>query len=281
MRIQTGAGRDRRPRLRRSVPRALRSRRDARLRHVRRHRSSRVRAAESPASSTASSLDGTDITPRMTQLITDGKAKRTTTPFRTLVEVAVADLAAERMDSSELELRAGALAARMQLRRNAPACKFEGDPNGVKVLVTGFQPFPADGWHENVSGVAVTSLDPSHLRGAQVMRVVMPVEYDRAAAEVTEIIARCHPHAVISFGQGGDSNRARASRVQPAGHRRGRRRRARQPRHHSRGGRRSIRAAPATRDTLLPLDAIRDRARSRSARRRSRARTRAATSATT
>lgn len=202
-------------------------------------------------------LDGTDITQRMTQLIIDGKAKRTVTPYRTLVEVAVADLATERMDSSELELRAGALAARMQLRRNAPACKFEGDPNGVKVLVTGFQPFPANGWHDNVSGVAVTSLDPSNLRGAQVMRVVMPVEYDRAAAEVTDIITRCEPRAVISFGQGGDSIALEqvAYNLQDTGE--------------VAGGvpdnrgiiRASVQidpAAPATRDTLLPLDAIRD-----------------------
>jgi pyroglutamyl-peptidase len=202
-------------------------------------------------------LDGNDITERLTQLITDGKAKRTTTAYRTLVEVAVADLAAERMESSELELRAGSMAARMQLRRSAPACNFEGDPNGVKVLVTGFQPFPADGWHDNVSGVAVSSIDPSHLRGAQVMRVVMPVEYDRAAAEVTEIIARCQPKAVLSFGQGGDAIALEqvAYNLQDTGE--------------VAGGvpdnrgiiRASVQidpAAPATRDTLLPLDAIRE-----------------------
>jgi pyroglutamyl-peptidase len=41
------------------------------------------------------------------------------------------------------------------------------------------------------------------LRGAQVMRVVLPVEYDRAASAIVEIIDRCAPAAVISFGQGG------------------------------------------------------------------------------
>jgi pyroglutamyl-peptidase len=202
-------------------------------------------------------LDGADITPRMTQLITDGKAKRTTTPYRTLLEVAIADLAGDRMESSELELRAGSMAARMQLRRNAPACNFEGDPNGVKVLVTGFQPFPADGWHDNVAGVAVMAMDPAHVRGARVMRVVMPVEYDRAAAEVTEIIARCQPSAVLSFGQGGDAIALEqvAYNLQDTGE--------------VAGGvpdnrgiiRASVQidpAAPATRDTLLPLDAIRD-----------------------
>jgi pyroglutamyl-peptidase len=150
-------------------------------------------------------LDGIDITARMSTLLQQGKAKRTTTAYRTLIEVAVADLAPERMDLSELELRAGALASRMQLRRTPTPCKYEGDPNGVKVLITGFQPFPADGWHENVSAVAVSSMDPSQLRGTQVMRVVMPVEYDRAAAQVTDMINRCAPSAVISFGQGGSA----------------------------------------------------------------------------
>jgi pyroglutamyl-peptidase len=201
-------------------------------------------------------LDGTDITSRMTQLITDGTAKRTTTAYRTLIEVAIADLAAERKDSSELELRAGALAARVQLRRVPVECKFEGDPDGVKVLVTGFQPFPADGWHENVSAVGVTSLDPSKLHGAQVMRVVMPVEYDRAAAEVTDIISRCEPRAVISFGQGGDSIALEevAYNLQDTGEVAGG---VPDNRGIIRAASQIDPAAPATRDTLLPLDRIR------------------------
>jgi pyroglutamyl-peptidase len=202
-------------------------------------------------------LDGVDITARLTELLASGKAKRTTTAFRTLVEVSLGDLAPGRDDSAELELRAGALAARTQLRRQPAPCAYEGDPQGTKVLITGFQPFPADGWHENVSAVAVTSMDPSQLRGAQVMRVVMPVEYDRSAAEVTELIARCAPDAVISFGQGGSSIALEqtAYNLQDTGE--------------VPGGvpdnRGIIRAAtlidgvsPPTRDTLLPLDQIND-----------------------
>ncbi len=202
-------------------------------------------------------LDGTDITSRLDDLLSSGKAKRTTTDFRTLVEVSVGDLLPDRDDSAELELRAGSLAARAQLRRDPIACNYEGDTGGVKVLVTGFQPFPADGWHENVSAVAVRSLDWTRLRGARVMRVVMPVEYDRAAAEVTDLIARCEPDAVISFGQGGGSIALEqvAYNLQDTGE--------------VPGGvpdnRGVIRAAvpidpaaPATRATLLPLDEIRD-----------------------
>jgi pyroglutamyl-peptidase len=202
-------------------------------------------------------LDGVDITSRLDDLLASGKAKRTTTDFRTLVEVSVGDLLPDRDDSAELELRAGSLAARAQLRRDAIACNYEGDATGVRVLVTGFQPFPADGWHENVSAVAVSSLDYTQLRDARVMRVVMPVEYDRAAAEVTDLIARCQPDAVISFGQGGGEIALEkvAYNLQDTGE--------------VPGGvpdnRGVIRAAvpidpaaPATRDTLLPLDDIRD-----------------------
>lgn len=148
-------------------------------------------------------LDGVDITARLSSLVTAGKATRTTTEFRTLIDVSVGDLAPERRATSEVELRAGSFAARMQVHREPTPCRFEGDPNGIKVLATGFQPFPADGWHDNVSAIAVTSMNPAELRGAQVMRVVMPVEYDRAAAQVTDLIERCAPDAVISFGQGG------------------------------------------------------------------------------
>ncbi|HEY5948219.1 MAG TPA: hypothetical protein VIV40_22135 [Kofleriaceae bacterium] len=200
-------------------------------------------------------LDKVDITARINELLLAGKAKKTTTAYRTLVEVAVGDLAIDRLDSSELELRAGALAARLQLRRVAPDCNYEGDPSGTKVLVTGFQPFPADGWHENVSAVAVTSLDPAQLRGAQVMRVVMPVEYDRAAAEVTEIIARCAPRAVISFGQGGGSIALEevSYNLQDTGEVAGG---VPDNRGIIRASAQIDPAAPATRDTLLPLPAI-------------------------
>ena len=83
-------------------------------------------------------------------------------------------------------------------------CDYEGDPAGARVLVTGFEPFPVDCPHDNVSAVAVGALDPRALRGARVMRRVLPVEYDRAAAEIAELIARGRPEIVIAFGQGGE-----------------------------------------------------------------------------
>jgi pyroglutamyl-peptidase len=200
-------------------------------------------------------LDEVDITARINELLVSGKAKKTLTAYRTLVEVTVGDLALDRGDTSELELRAGALAARMQLRRAGTECAYEGDASGKKVLVTGFQPFPADGWHENVSAVAVTALDPAQLRGAQVMRVVMPVEYDRAAAQVTDMIARCAPDAVISFGQGGSSIALEevAYNLQDTGEVAGG---VPDNRGIIRASAQIDPAAPATRDTLLPLREI-------------------------
>jgi pyroglutamyl-peptidase len=144
-------------------------------------------------------LDGVDVDP------TTLTFTRTETEFRALYEVRVRDLAPERGDIAQLRVHGGGEVARMELRRAPAPCVYEGDANGTPVLVTGFQPFPADGWHENVAEVAVRNLRPSALHGVRVMRLVLPVEYDRAAAAVRDAIARCSPRAVVSFGQGGGS----------------------------------------------------------------------------
>jgi pyroglutamyl-peptidase len=201
------------------------------------------------------SLDGTDVTSRLQMLLDSGEATRTTTDFRAVVDVAVGDLAAGRADVSQLEVRAQDLAARVELRATPPACAYEGDATRTKVLVTGFQPFPADADHDNVSGVAVTALDASTLHGARVMRLVVPVEYDRAPAEIVDAIARCQPDVVISFGQGGDTIALEetAYNLQDTGEVDG-------GVPDNRGVIRAAQpidpAAAATRATLLPLDAI-------------------------
>jgi pyroglutamyl-peptidase len=94
----------------------------------------------------------------------------------------------------------------MQIRRVEDPCVYEGDPDApTKVLVTGFEPFPADAWHDNVSRVGVQAIDPSNLRGARLMRLVLPVEYDTTPGRIVDAIARCAPDVVIDFGQGGGS----------------------------------------------------------------------------
>lgn len=164
-----------------------------------------VLALEMPRSKRLELLtaDGVDLLPRLNELIQQDLATRTPTTFRTIIEVRVGDLLPDRGDVVELRAKTTGDTVRTQLRRTPAPCHYEGDPAGTRVLVTGFQPFPADGWHDNVSEIAVTAMDPSRLVGAQVMRLVLPVEYDRAAASIAEVIDRCAPDAVISFGQGG------------------------------------------------------------------------------
>ncbi len=199
--------------------------------------------------------DGADLRPRLRRLLAGGAATRTETAARAVVEVTLGALLPGRGEVTELRARAAGTAARVQLRRAPAPERYEGDPGGVRVLVTGFQPFPAECPHDNVSAVAVGALDPPALRGARVMRLVLPVEYDRAAAALTEVIARCRPDAVLSVGQGRDAialeevayNLQDTAEI-PGG------------RPDNRG---VIRAgavidpgAPPTRDARLPLDAI-------------------------
>lgn len=201
--------------------------------------------------------NGADVKGTLEQLLADGKATKTTTEFRTLIEVAVGDLLPGREEHVELRVHASGDTSRTQIRKVPAPCNFEGAEDGKKVLLTGFQPFPADGWHENVSAVAVSGLDPSQLRGAQVMRVILPVEYDRAAALVSDIIARCEPDHVISFGQGGGSIALEemSYNLQDTGELAGG---APDNRGIIRAAQPIVAGGPPERETLLPLDAIED-----------------------
>ena len=180
---------------------------------------------------------------------------RQTTAFRSIIRFRLDAVLPNRADVVELRVHSSGDTSRMQIRKAGAACAFEGDPNGAKVLITGFQPFPADGWHENVSAVAVSALRPEVLRGARVMRLTLPVEYERAAALVTDVITRCQPQHVISFGQGGSSIALEhtAYNLQDTGELSGG---APDNRGILRAAQQISRDAPATRDTLLPLDAI-------------------------
>jgi pyroglutamyl-peptidase len=99
------------------------------------------------------------------------------------------------------------------------------------------------------------SMTPAALRNARVMRLVLPVEYDRAAAEIKEVIDRCQPAHVVSFGQGGSGIALEqvAYNLQDTGELSGG---APDNRGIIRAAAPISETAPATRDTLLPLDAI-------------------------
>jgi pyroglutamyl-peptidase len=151
-------------------------------------------------------VNGRDV--HLADLVQAQQATRTDTSYRSVYTVTVATLADGR--SGDLDLFARdpsdpAPTARMRVYRAAPPCAFQGDSNGKRVLLTGFQPFPVAETHPNVSDVAVQALDVSKLIGAQVMRLELPVEYDDAPAIVADAIARCTPDFVIDFGQGADS----------------------------------------------------------------------------
>jgi pyroglutamyl-peptidase len=148
--------------------------------------------------------DDADLMMRWNELVADGRATRVDTAFRSIFTVAVADLLPDRGDVVQLRVESGDDAARMEVRRAPAPCVYEGDGE-TRVLITGFQPFPADGWHDNVSEVGVRAVRPAAVLGARVMRLILPVEYDRAAAAVRDAIARCTPDVVIGFGQGGGS----------------------------------------------------------------------------
>jgi pyroglutamyl-peptidase len=147
-------------------------------------------------------VDGVDVTAKLHSLLASGVAKQQTSSFRRVITVPVGKLIGTLHPSSQIFARAGTEVVRVEVRGALPACEFEGDPDGKRVLLTGFQPFPADATHENVSWVGVASLDPLAVSGAQIMRLQLPVEYDRAAAEVVSAIRRCQPDLVVSFGQG-------------------------------------------------------------------------------
>jgi pyroglutamyl-peptidase len=139
----------------------------------------------------------------LAKLVSSGAASVKTSGFRRVVRVQTGRLLPSHSGDVELEARAGGAAARMQVRAQAPACAWEG-AGLLKVLATGFQPFPADAAHDNISRVALAAVRPEKLAGVQLMRVTLPVEFDRAAAEVVSVIERCQPDVVVSFGQGTD-----------------------------------------------------------------------------
>lgn len=135
-------------------------------------------------------------------LIDLGRISVTETAYRRVYAMTVAQLANGRTGDLDVRASFDGSATRMMVYRAAPPCTFEGDPAGPKVLLTGFHPFPVLSDHENVSEIAVRALDPSRLSGVQVMRMVLPVEWDLGPARVTEAMRRCRPDVVVDLGQG-------------------------------------------------------------------------------
>jgi pyroglutamyl-peptidase len=146
-------------------------------------------------------VNGQDSTHDLELLVQSGAATIQAGDFRSLLTAKVSDLAVGK--TGTLEVFVGDQ-VRMEILREPPPCAYEGDPTAnTKVLITGFQPFPPSSDHENISTVAVQAARLSELPGIQLMRLILPVEFDRAPAELSSAIQRCQPNVVVSFGQGG------------------------------------------------------------------------------
>ena len=163
---------------------------------------------------------GVDLLPKLEQLLDDGIATKTTTGFRTLIEVPVGALLPERGDTADLQIRGAGDAARVELRRTAHACNYEGT-GSTKVLITGFQPFPADGTHPNISAESpspawtrqtftTSQLHPPRAAGRVRPRTRDDQRGDRAL----------RPRHRDQLRPGRRFDRPRADRLQPPGHRR-------------------------------------------------------------
>ncbi|HEY3352782.1 MAG TPA: pyroglutamyl-peptidase I [Polyangia bacterium] len=147
----------------------------------------------------------TDLSPTLAALLADGTATQETTDFRTTVTAPAAALLASCVLPARVTVQALAGTAvkatsRVSYLDAPPACAFA--PGALPVLLTGFEPFPADSTADNSAERAVRGFDSSALTDVSVMPLIIPVEYDSAPAWVLDVIRRCRPEVVISFGQG-------------------------------------------------------------------------------
>ncbi len=149
-----------------------------------------------------------DISQTLVDLLDAGDAIWTDTEFRTLVEVPADLLFAECTTPARVTIRA--LSGEWQHKTSRVTyydepipCAYVGNADGTRVLVTGFEPFPADSDRDNSSKEAVEAYVAGELpAGLSVMKAILPVEYDAAAELVEDMIDRCEPDVVVGFGQG-------------------------------------------------------------------------------
>ena len=149
--------------------------------------------------------DGMDRTAVLEELVAKGEASIETTEFRMVLTAPLRAILEGCSLPSRFKVRAVAggyarATSRVSYRAAPPACEFE--PGKTAVLLTGFEPFPADSTSDNSAERAVKGFDPAALPDVSVMRLILPVEYDAAPSWVAEVIALCKPDIVVGFGQG-------------------------------------------------------------------------------
>lgn len=153
--------------------------------------------------------DEMDLSQRLVDLIESGDAFWTDTEFRTLVEAPADQLMADCPSPSRVTVRAMAgewerNTSRVTYYAEPIPCEYVGEATAeTRILLTGFEPFPADSDRDNSSKEAVEAYANGALpAGVAVMRAILPVEYDSAAALLEDMIDRCEPDIVVGFGQG-------------------------------------------------------------------------------
>jgi pyroglutamyl-peptidase len=72
------------------------------------------------------------------------------------------------------------------------------DPIIPIVLVTGFEPF--DIYEINLSQLIAETLDGQHIEGAEIVSIILPVDFDESVEVVTQAIETYDPVIVISVG---------------------------------------------------------------------------------
>jgi pyroglutamyl-peptidase len=149
--------------------------------------------------------DGTDLSDTLAALLQAGSATREDTEFRTTFTFPAAELGASCSLPTQIRFSVAVQSwvqatSRISLYEQEPPCTFT--PGTTRVLLSGFEPFPADSTHDNSSKEAVQAFDPAAVPGISLMTLTLPVEFDTAPGIVKSAIDRCSPDVVIGFGQG-------------------------------------------------------------------------------
>jgi pyroglutamyl-peptidase len=162
-----------------------------------------------PQSDLELSCDGVSLDALLAALVSTGDASLQQTEFRTVMDAPAAALLSSCPRPVHLlaKMRSGASGSILEGGRvtypDQPIpCSFEVDAPKTRVLLTGFEPFPALSSWDNSSEQAVGSFDANGLPTVSVMSAVLPVEWGSAAALVGDLIERCRPDLVIGFGEG-------------------------------------------------------------------------------
>jgi pyroglutamyl-peptidase len=154
--------------------------------------------------------DQENLSARLVDLLDGGQATQVDTEFRSIITAPLASIVqgcqwpvhlTSKLTSSKSSYFDEA--SRVTLYNQPIPCDFVGGEGKTKVLITGFESFPAKKpLPENASAMAVLGFSAAQMDDIALMRVVLPVEYDSAPAIVAELIQRCQPDVVIGFGEG-------------------------------------------------------------------------------